>query len=165
MFGTKTYNLYDDYMTPKEAWQNINHLIPKNKIIWEAFYGDGISGEHLRDLGHNVIHEEKDFFNWTPDKYDVIISNPPFSKKKEVYTHLKKLNKPFIMISPASMICYKYFRELFINDNDLKIIIPKKRINFLKYVDGETIQTQRCNFDCFYYCYKIDLPQQINYLI
>ena len=30
---------HDDYMTPKYAWENIQHLIPKDKVIWEAFYG------------------------------------------------------------------------------------------------------------------------------
>ena len=25
---------HDDYMTPKSAWENIKHIIPKDKIIW-----------------------------------------------------------------------------------------------------------------------------------
>lgn len=163
MFGTKTYKNNDDYMTPKSAWQNINHLIPDG-IIWEAFYGDGTSGDHLRELGHEVIHEPQDFFTWTPEYYDVIVSNPPFSLKKEVFTRLRELDKPFIMISPASMISYKYFRELYANDENLKIIIPQKRIQFIKYEDGNHQELGRCNFDCFYYCYKVDLPHHINYL-
>ena len=40
----------DNYFTPKEAWENIKDFIPKNKIIWEAFYGDGKSGEYLEEL-------------------------------------------------------------------------------------------------------------------
>ena len=28
---------HDDYMTPKYAWEHIQHLIPKDKVIWEAF--------------------------------------------------------------------------------------------------------------------------------
>jgi hypothetical protein len=43
-------------MTPKYAWENIKDLIPKNKIIWEPFYGDGKSGDYLKELGFNVIH-------------------------------------------------------------------------------------------------------------
>ena len=34
----------DDYMTPKEVWESIAHLLPKDKKIWECFYGDGKSG-------------------------------------------------------------------------------------------------------------------------
>ena len=48
-FHAKTFLKHDDYMTPKHAWENINHLIPKNKIIWEAFYGDGNSGIYLEE--------------------------------------------------------------------------------------------------------------------
>ena len=39
-FHTKTFIKHDDYMTPKHAWEAIQEYIPKNKIIWEAFYGD-----------------------------------------------------------------------------------------------------------------------------
>ena len=61
-FHTKTFSNHDDYMTPLSAWENIKDFIPKDKIIWEAFYGDGLSGNHLTKLGFNVIHEEIDFF-------------------------------------------------------------------------------------------------------
>jgi len=43
-FHTKTFIKHDDYMTPKYAWENIKHFIPKDKVIWEAFWGDGTSG-------------------------------------------------------------------------------------------------------------------------
>ena len=49
-------------MTPKYAWENIKQFIPTDKIIWEAFYGDGESGNYLTELGFNVIHEPIDFF-------------------------------------------------------------------------------------------------------
>ena len=61
-FHTKTFSLHDDYMTLKSAWEDIKHLIPKNKIIWEAFYGNGKSGEYLTEMGFNVIHQEVDFY-------------------------------------------------------------------------------------------------------
>ena len=58
-------------------------------VIWEAFYGDGESGAILTNLGCNVIHEEIDFF--TNNEGDVIVSNPPFSKKKEAtYDKVKR---------------------------------------------------------------------------
>jgi len=44
-FHTKTFLKHDDYMTPKTAWEAIQNFIPKDKIIWEAFYGDGQSGQ------------------------------------------------------------------------------------------------------------------------
>ena len=56
-FHTKTFTVHDDYMTPKYAWENIQHLIPKDKKIWEAFYGDGKSGSYLKELGFDEVEE------------------------------------------------------------------------------------------------------------
>ena len=55
-------NPTDEYMTPPSAWEAIQKYIPKNKVIWEAFYGDGKSGDTLRTLGFKVIHDKVDFF-------------------------------------------------------------------------------------------------------
>ena len=163
-FQTYTFLKHDDYMTPKYAWENIQHFIPKDKVIWEAFHGDGKSGEYLTELGFNVIHEPIDFFN--NDRGDIIVSNPPFSKSKEVMKRLKQLNKPFIIIMPVSKITTSYYRENFKNDNELQIIIPRKRIHFTKKVDGKAVENWKngCNFDCFYYCWKMNLPNGINWL-
>ena len=30
------FAVYDDYYTPKWIWEKIEHLIPKDKVIWEA---------------------------------------------------------------------------------------------------------------------------------
>jgi hypothetical protein len=159
-FHTKTFLKHDDYMTPKYAWENIKQYIPKDKIIWEAFMGDGKSGEYLKELGFNVIHNDNDFFE--NNEGDIVISNPPFSKSKDIMNRLKELDKPFILILPCSKICTQYFRENFKNtDNPLQIIIPRKRIQFVK--NGNELQN-KCNFDCFYYCYKMNLPRDIIWL-
>jgi len=160
-FHTKTFLKHDDYMTPKYAWENIKKFIPNDKLIWEAFYGDGNSGKHLTELGFNVIHEPIDFFE--NDLGDLIISNPPFSKIKEIMKRLLVLDKPFIIILPSSKINTLYFREW--KDKGLQIIIPRKRIHFEKYVDG-VLQNNKsvCNFDCFYYCYKMNFSNDIIWL-
>lgn len=162
-FHTKTFLKHDDYMTPKYAWENIKHLIPKDKQLWEAFYGDGKSGSYLKELGFNVIHEPIDFFE--NNLGDIVVSNPPFSKSKEVLTRLKELDKPFILILPSSKINTQYVRENYKNQG-LQIIIPRKRIQFEKLVDGVIPENFRnaCNFDCFYYCYKIGLERDIIWL-
>ena len=162
-FHTKTFIKHDDYMTPKYAFEWIKQYIPNDKVIWEAFYGDGDSGDYLKELGFNVIHEPIDFFE--NDKGDIIITNPPFSKKKEVFTRLKELDKPFIIICPSSMINTKYIKQLF-KDETLQIIIPNKRINFIKKINGVVPDNwgNRCNFDCLYYCYKMNFQKDIIWL-
>tara|TARA_R110002095_G_scaffold173795_1_gene151229 strand:+ start:51 stop:551 length:501 start_codon:yes stop_codon:yes gene_type:complete len=162
-FSTKTFIKHDDYMTPKSAWENIAHLIPRDKIIWEAFYGDGESGKHLTDLGFETINEPVDFFE--NNLGEIIVSNPPFSQSKAIMQRLKEMDKPFILILPCSKIATSYIRENYKN-SDLQIIIPRKRIHFNKLVNGETPEgwTNKCNFDCFYYCYKMNFDKDIIWL-
>ncbi len=158
-FHTKTFLKDDEYYTPKYAWENIQQYIPKDKIIWEAFKGDGGSYNHLQDLGFNVICNDNDFFE--SNEGEIIVSNPPFSKCKDIMPRLKELDKPFILIMPSPKINTSYIRENFKNtDSPLQIIIPRKRIQFIK--NGE--QTKSCNFDCFYFCYKMKLPRDIIWL-
>ena len=160
---------YDDYMTPKYAWENISHLIPKDKVIWEAFKGNGDSASYLRELGFNVVSYDEDFFE--NNRGDIIVTNLPFSKKKEVFKRLKELNKPFIVISPTEMITTQYFKALFKNEK-LQIIIPRSRIHFTKLdkegnilnIDEKGRIKKQCNFNCFYYCWKINLDNDITFL-
>ncbi len=161
-FGTKSFLKHDDYMTPKYAWENIAHLIPKDKVIWEAFYGDGKSGEYLKELGFNVIHEPVDFFE--NDLGEIIISNPPFSKSKEIMNRLRELDIPFIIIMPTAKLTTSYIRAW--KDKGLQIILPRKRIHFEKQINGKKVENWKnaCNFDCFYYCYKMNLKSDIIWL-
>ena len=91
IFHTKTFLRHDDYMTPKYAWEDIQQYIPKDKVIWEAFYGDGKSGSYWKDFGFNIIHEPVDFFK--NNLGEVIVTNPPFSKVKEIMKRLLVLKK------------------------------------------------------------------------
>jgi hypothetical protein len=159
VFQNNKTSKYDNYMTPKYAWENIKDYIPKDKTIWEAFYGDGTSANYLRELGFNVIHEDIDFFK--NNLGDIIVSNPPFSRSKEILKRLKELDKPFILILPVSKICTSYSREYF--KSNIQLIIPRKRIHFIKMSNNQIVDNWKncCNFDCFYYCYKINLPNDI----
>ena len=162
-FTNETFIKHDDYFTPKYVWEDIKEYIPSDKLIWEAFYGDGESGKYLTDLGFNTIHEPIDFFE--NNLGEIIVSNPPFTLIPQILKRLHELNKPFILLMPSSKINTQYFRKLFCNNDDpVQIIIPKKRIAFNKRVNGEVIKTKSCNFDCFYYCWRIGLERDITWL-
>lgn len=163
-FNTPQWNdqKHNDYMTPRHAWEDIKDFIPAGKVIWECFYGDATSGQFLRDLGHEVIHEDIDFF--TNDVGEVLVSNPPYSITEKVLERLREIDKPFIMLMPCSKMNTQYFRRLF--KDDIQIIVPKKRIHFKKLIFGLVPDNWRnaCNFDTFYYCYKMNLPKDIMWL-
>lgn len=162
-FNNKTFLKHDTYMTPKYAWEDIQDYIPSDKVIWEAFYGDGKSGEYLRELKFNVIHDKDNFYDH--NKGDIVVSNPPFSDYKNILYRLVKLDKPFILILPSSKINTQTVRNIFKNNYKyLQLIIPKKRIQFTKIYNGKSKLQNSCNFDCFYYCYKMNLNKDIIWL-
>ena len=70
---------HDDYMTLFSAWKDVSPYIPRHLTLWEAFYDNGTSGDHLTELGFDVIHEDVDFF--THDLGEYVVTNPPFSAR------------------------------------------------------------------------------------
>lgn len=94
--------------------------MPKDKVIWcpfdeewSAFY------IRLKECGYTVIRsslsEGKDFFNYEPDNWDIIVSNPPFSIKDQILERLYSFHKPFAILLPLNSIQgksrYRYFRQ------------------------------------------------------
>ena len=150
----------DNYITNKYEWERIKDYIPTDKIIWSPFYCDGKQKEYFKELGYDIIHEDKDFFSYTPE-YDLLIDNPPFSKKNEILNKLNDLDKPFILICPSMMLSYKYFQTNF-KDKNIQLIIPYKRMNF-KHLNSNK-KNYSPPFASFYYCYKMNLPKDIIFL-
>jgi len=164
VYGSKNSVLYrvanDEYYTPKAEWLNIERYIPKGKIIWEPFNNiedpkSLNSSKYLRRMGFNVISKpynpktgNNDFFK--SNHGDIVVSNPPFTLKREILTRLKEINKPFILILPLPTMNTIYFRELFMQEKDFGIIIPKKRIDF----ENKSNKKSNC-FECAFYCWKV----------
>ncbi len=148
----------DNYNTNKEDWERIKDYIPKDQKIWSPFYCDGKQKDYFKDMGFDIIHQDKDFFTYTPE-YDLVIDNPPFSKKKEILARLKEIDKPFILIAPSMMLSYKYFQEDF---KDIQILVPYKRIKF-KHLDNDN-RNYSPPFASFYFCYKMNLPKDLIFI-
>jgi len=156
-FNTAAFTVFDDWMTPAHVWEDIKDFIPTDKVIWEPFYGDGKSGQDIRDLGFEVIHEQIDFHEHNLG--DIIISNPPFDKKllPDILKRLKELDKPFIIILPSGKLNTNYFKEHF--KNQIQLIMPKpNRIAFTK-MNGEKGSSP--SFICYYYCYKMNFEKDL----
>lgn len=158
-----TFQKHDDYYTPSSAWKQVNHLIPKDKIIWEMCMLNSElskSPEYLEELGNKVVYDKKmDCLVQTPVNYDMVVTNIPFSTKikKEILIRLVELDKPFIIIINSLNTYSKYMRVIFKNNlKHLQIITPHKKINFDKLVNNELVKTKKCSFYCVYLCYKMN---------
>ena len=161
------FKVYDDYYTPKSAWENINHLIPKDKIIWEGcMYKSYLSKspQYLEELGNKVVYDtEQNILEEYKENYDMIITNPPFETKikKQILKKLVEIDKPFIIIMNSLNTFSKYMREIFKdNFNELQIITPSNKIQFNRLEGDKLIKTKKCSFYCIYLCYKMNLKNE-----
>ena len=73
----------------------------------------------------------------------------------------REFGKPFVVIMPCSTLTTRYFRDLF---QDIQVIVPRRRIQFRKLVDGVEVPSGRCSFDCLYFCCRIGLPRDVVFL-
>jgi hypothetical protein len=87
--------------------------------------------EHKYKYIASHISDGRDFFKWEPDpsEYNLILSNPPFSRKLDVFKRCNKLGKDWIMLMNMMAINYMEIGSYFA-DNPVQFIIPDKRISF-----------------------------------
>lgn len=91
----------DEVFTPFYAVDPLLKYIPKDNVIWCPF--DGVWSafyQTFKNNGYKVIRSDiengRDFFKYEPEShYDIIVSNPPFSKKDKILNRLDELGKPF----------------------------------------------------------------------
>tara|TARA_R110000737_G_scaffold157324_1_gene185838 strand:+ start:4502 stop:4981 length:480 start_codon:yes stop_codon:yes gene_type:complete len=149
----------DNYETDKKGWEIIAPYVPKDKVIWSPFYCDGKQKEYFEEMGYDIIHEDKDFFSYTPD-YDIMIDNPPFSKIKDICFKLKELDKPFILVCVSTLLLSKWFQKIF--KDHLQVIIPFKRPTFTHLTNPKKGYTPP--FGVQYYCYKMNLEKDLIFI-
>lgn len=147
----------DENKTPVYAVMPIIEYLPKNKIIWCPF--DKENSEFvkiLREKGFKIIFSHidlgQDFYKYEPKKWDIIVSNPPFTKKRHIFERALSFGKPFALIMTNVWLNDSAPKQLF-KDKDLQLLMFDKRINFNK---GKKMIT----FSSSYYCYNL-LPKQI----
>lgn len=102
--------------TPYYAVNPILEFIPKDKVIWcpfdedwSAFYNTFI--EHGYKVIRSSLVEGQDFFEYEPEEHwDILVSNPPFSKKDQVIARCYSFNKPFALLLPTNSLQGKRVR-------------------------------------------------------
>lgn len=135
----------DEYLTlDKDAEAICDCLnIEKGAKIWCPFRDSGGAFERaLTARGYEVVCTDTDFFETEPpDGCKYIVSNPPFSRKKDVLKRIYALELGYALILPF----------LFLNDGvpldyGNQIAIFRKRMKFFQKELGE-LSTPRTN--CF----------------
>ena len=154
----------DEVYTPFYAVEPLLKYIPKDKTIWMPFDEEWSAYYQLfTENGYKCIRssivEDQDFFTYEPtENYDIIISNPPFSKKDEVLKRLEELGKPFAVLLPTnSLQGQKRYKDCF--QNGIQYLGFDKRVDFHTNGNFETY-TKGNHFSSAYFCRNV-LPRDL----
>lgn len=128
----------DECYTPFYGVKPILKYIPNNTTVWCPF--DTEKSEfvkQIRNLGRGIkviyshISKGEDFFTYEPNvKWDVIISNPPFTGKRKIFERALSFNKPFALIMSNTWLNDSAPKQLF-KDKDLQLLMFDKRMKFI----------------------------------
>lgn len=151
-------NEKDEYYTPSVLVQPIIQYIPKGSTVWCPF--DTKDSEYvlmLREAGFTVVHSHiwdgKDFFEYEPDHFDCVVSNPPFSLKLQVLERLYSFKKPFALLMGLPILNHQEIGEYFL-DKSLQLLVLDKKVSF----NGKT-----ASFNNSYFCYDF-LPKDLMFV-
>jgi len=157
MFFQKERN--DNYSTPVSYLKVIEPFIPKQYIINDPFFFDGLVKENWKEVNREIIHENKDFFT-TTHKGDIFVSNPPFSNLKDIFIKLFEVGKPFILLLPIQKIAQLKIQRV-IKDKHLQMIVSPIYKGFINSRGEQT----KCSSQYFsYVCWKMDLERDLIFI-
>jgi len=146
----------DECHTPRYGVLPILEFIPKDKIIWcpfdtqESQFAKVFKEKGIPFICSHII-DGKDFYEYEPDAWDIIISNPPFSNKRKIFERAIGFNKPFALIMSNTWLNDSAPKQLFKN-KDLQLLMFDKRIKYNAL--------NKITFSSSYYCWNF-LPKQI----
>lgn len=167
--GGKSNEVYTRYIEVKKLINFLKEYDLKNKIIWCPFdTNESNIVIALKEEGYNVINTHidygQDFLNFELNfEFDIMISNPPFSKRTKFFNKINSYNKPYIMLQPImyfnnnSMI-----RELIKDSNRYRFLMPNNRMRFIVSSGKEyTEKDKTTSFYCFWLCKDLFLDKNV----
>ena len=146
----------DECYTPKYWVLPILKYIPKGSIVWCPFDTEESNFViEIKKAWYSVVCSHidnwEDFYNYEPENWDCIISNPPFTWKREIFERALSFNKPFALLMTNTWLNDSAPKQLF-KEKDLQLLMFDKRIEYS--------QDKKITFSSSYFCWNF-LPKQI----
>ena len=150
----------DECYTPRYVVESILPFLPKDKIYWLPFDRDDSNFvKVLKENGYKVINSHldygQDYYEYEPEEWDIMLSNPPFTNKRKIFERALSFNKPFALIMTNTWLNDAAPKDLF-KDKDLQLLMFRNRIKF----ENNGIVNHKITFSSSFYCYNL-LPKQI----
>jgi hypothetical protein len=150
----------DECYTPAYGVKPILKYIPKGATVWCPF--DKPESEFVKQISaqNKVVYSHldygQDFFEYEPDQWDVIVSNPPFTNKRKFFERALEFEKPFALIMTNTWLNDAAPKQLFAK-KDLQLLMFDKR---MKFIMANGADNNKITFSSSYYCWNF-LPKQI----
>lgn len=127
----------DEFYTPLYAVEPLLKHIPTDRVIWAPFdTGKSLIVQAFRARGNSVVatHLETghDFFDAAVPACDVVVSNPPYSRKGDVFERLFQIGKPFAMLVGVVGLFESAKRFELFAKHEFEIMWLSKRVAYFK---------------------------------
>jgi len=162
LFNISKHNDSNEWYTLPALVEVVQPFIKPNQVIWCPFDTSESAFVKVLSKTNQVIYSHiktgQDFFSYEPTThYDVIVSNPPFSKRTDVYKRLYELGKPWAMVANYTGLFDAKCRWDLFAKNNIQLLIPKGRAQFIRGEDGKV---GKAAYQSIYVCSNM-LPKQI----
>jgi hypothetical protein len=136
----------DEFYTPRYAIEPLLKYLPPASNIWCPFdTEESLFIPVLTQAGHTVqvshLESGGDFFKLAKSpklpKFDVVVSNPPYSLKADVFEELFALGIPFAMIVGVVGLFESQRRFELFRDNKFEIMYLNRRVSYFKSYQDE----------------------------
>lgn len=153
----------DERDTPRYAVLPLLKYIPVSAVIWCPF--DTKRSEFVRVLSKtnkvitSHLHRGQNFLNYEPaERWDMIISNPPFTGKRHIFERALSFNKPFALLMSLTWLNDAASKTVFMDANcQMQLLMFDRRIRFSS-PDGRP--NNKITFSSAYFC-RAFLPNDI----
>lgn len=154
----------DACQTPAYAIDPLLPYLQDSWNIWEPACGEGYLEGALYDSGFNVVSGDlitgQNFFEYEPERWDCLVTNPPFSTHSLWLKRCYELGKPFALLMKVDILGNKGEQEMF-DQFGIEVIFVSPRINFKmprKGWDGGGAQ-----FSTAWFTWGLNIGQQMTF--
>lgn len=149
----------DEYYSPQNVVDMIVPYIAESgyKKIWCPFdKEDSLFVQTFKEKGYDVtyghIETGQDFFDYSEPQGEVVVSNPPFSKRNAIFERLYQMNVPFALVMNLNGLFDSKKRHNLFKDNGIELLVPRGRMRFALKDKG---MLNALNFQSIYVCHGL----------
>ena len=155
----------DQFQTPAYAVELLLPYIPVGvQRIWEPAAGSGNIVRALNAAGYGASGTDlsfgaaMNFLTYDRDiSFDAIVTNPPFSLKREFCERCLYFGKPFALLIPYDMNVW-LFRAM--RDYGCRWVVPERRIDFITPT-GKSGADSHAQFHSAWLCWRFAIPEML----